>query len=267
MTTTAQDHNWQAAGYPPEEADEWRAAGVTTAVEAWEWRVGGYRATDPELAALVEGEWDLAGIAILEPTYVDEDDPDLIIISFGAGAIYRAARVVWARQRGCRNDVDTGHLMAELIRSHPDVDIAWWQWAISTAVRHAERIECEGGRDDRADAGRSRRRTTEAGARGRRFGASQVAALEAIETAGDAGISLVGALYGRGFDRLWTSSYLRHLEAAIARHNTGTCPANCPLVDEVSIVEARGPRGGQRWKVTDRGALDRAQRLTVPVPA
>lgn len=150
MKTTAQDHNWQAAGYPPEEAAEWLAAGVMTPTEAWEWRVGGYRATDPELVLRIECEWDLAGLAILYPeaTRAEMDAPGAVADFVGPErrAIFAAARVVWARQRqcGCRDDVDRGRLVAELIRSYPGTDVVWWKWAIDAALRHTERFDEDG---------------------------------------------------------------------------------------------------------------------------
>jgi hypothetical protein len=130
--------DWTAAGYTADEAAEWVAAGVVTPAEAFDWRLRGLDARDAAaLMPIVAGElagWAAAGCAVVWPARVppgQRDFPDFV-----PGAIYAAARAVWAR-RGGSGELDHRLIVKELCRRHPETPAAAWKDSISTAAQRA----------------------------------------------------------------------------------------------------------------------------------
>lgn len=85
------------------------------------------------------------------------------------------------------------------------------------------------------------------------FGRQQLAWLQTIVESPD-GITdwrLERQLSSRRKQR--SLAYKDALRSAISRHNSGTCPSNCPLPADVKIERGEiGPRGGRGWKAVQK---------------
>lgn len=84
----------------------------------------------------------------------------------------------------------------------------------------------------------------------RQFGPNQRAWLKWIKQSGDEGVrewQIMGSLSGTA--KRYGATYNRAFKSAMDRHNTDTCPDNCPLPKGSRIVPAPGPQGGKGWKL------------------